>query len=196
MGAIIRCMALLVVFQATPWAHAQVYRCSSGGSTYLSDRPCPVLPKTQLGGYGPVAPGTYVPYSAPLPDAPRAQDHVKYLGSACASISEAIRTGPTRGVRADVIRGLQEEYSQKCSVEDQEARRQAQQDKAQELQGKLAERDNNIRERQQVKARLDYCTGMRDVIGLKRKRESALNAAEVEALRNLEKAYSARCIGQ
>jgi hypothetical protein len=196
MGAIIRCTALLVMFQATQWAHAQVYRCSSGGSTYLSDRPCPVLPKTQLGGYGPLTSGTYVPYSAPLPDAPRAQDYVKYLGSACASISEAIRTGPTRGVRGDVIRGLQEEYSQKCSVEDQDARRHAQQDKAQDLQGKLAERDNGVRERQQVKARLDYCNGMKDVIGLKRKRESSLNPTEVEALRNLEKAYNIRCIGQ
>ena len=196
MGGIIRCMALLVMFQATQWAHAQVYRCSSGGSTYLSDRPCPVLPKTQLGGYGPLTSGTYVPYSAPLPDAPRAQDYVKYLGAACASISEAIRTGPTRGVRGDVIRGLQEEYSQKCSVEDQDARRHAQQDKAQDLQGKLAERDNGVRERQQVKARLDYCNGMKDVIGLKRKRESSLNPTEVEALRNLEKAYNIRCIGQ
>jgi hypothetical protein len=179
---------------ATLLAQAQVYRCSSGGSTYLSDRPCAVVPRTQLGAYGPSNPGTYVPYSAPLPDAPRVQDHVKYLGSACASISEAIRTGPTRGVRSDVIRGLQEEYSQKCSVEDQDARRQAQQDKSRELQGKLAERDNALRERQQVKARLDHCDGMRDVIGLKRKREAELNPAEVEALRNLEKAYNARCI--
>jgi hypothetical protein len=153
-----------------------------------------LVPRTQLGAYGPTAPQTYTPYSAPVPDAPRVQDHVKYLGSACASISEAIRTGPTRGVRSDVLRGLQEEYAQKCSVEDQDARRQAQQDKSREFQAKVAERDGVARERQQVKARLEYCDGMRDVIALKRKREATLNTAEVEALRNLEKAYNERCI--
>jgi hypothetical protein len=153
-----------------------------------------LVPRTQLGAYGPTAPQTYTPYSAPVPDAPRVQDHVKYLGSACASISEAIRTGPTRGVRSDVLRGLQEEYAQKCSVEDQDARRQAQQDKSREFQAKVAERDGVARERQQVKARLEYCDGMRDVIGLKRKREPSLNAQEVEALRDLEKAYNSRCL--
>jgi hypothetical protein len=184
----------LILLSVALQAHAQVYRCGSGGATYLSDRPCALVPRTQLGAYGPTTPQTYTPYSAPLPDAPRVQDHVKYLGSACASISEAIRTGPTRGVRSDVLRGLQEEYAQKCSVEDQDARRQAQQDKSRELQGKLAERDSALRERQLVKARLDHCDGMRDVIGLKRKREAALNAQEVEALRDLERAYNARCL--
>jgi hypothetical protein len=184
----------LILLSAALQANGQVYRCSNGGGTYLSDRPCAVVPRTQLGAYGPTTPQTYGPYSAPLPDAPRVQDHVKYLGSACASISEAIRTGPSRGVRSDVLRGLQEEYSQKCSVEDQDARRQAQQDKSREMQGKLAERDSALRERQQVKARLEHCDGMRDVIGLKRKREASLNASEVEALRHLEMAYNARCL--
>jgi hypothetical protein len=36
--------------------------------------------------------------------------------------------------------------------------------------------------------------GMRDVIGLKRRRESFLNASEVEALRHLELAYNERCL--
>lgn len=184
---------LVLLFVALQ-AHGQVHRCSNGGTTYLSDRPCALVPRTQIGAYGPATPQAYRPYSAPLADAPRVQDHVKYLSSACASISEAIRTGPTRGVRSDVLRGLHEEYSQKCSVEDQDARRQAQQDRSRELQGKVAERDSALRERQQVKARLDHCDGMRDVIGLKRKREATLNAQEVEALRDLEKAYNARCL--
>jgi len=191
-----RCIAFLTLLLAASVVQAQTYRCSAGGATYLSDRPCAVAPKTQLGGYGPVAPAPYLPYSPQVADAPKAQEHVKYLGSACASISEAIRTGPTRGVRGDVIRGLQEEYNQKCSIEDQDARRQAQQDRAQELQVKLADRDSAAHDRQQAKARVDHCAGMRDVIALKRKREPELNPTEVQALRELERAYNERCLAR
>ncbi|WP_157615485.1 hypothetical protein [Rhizobacter sp. Root404] len=79
-------------------------------------------------------------------------------------------------------------------MEDQDARRRAQQDKSLELQTKIAERDQAQRERQQSKARGEYCDGMRDVISLKRRREAELNNAEVQALRSLEGAYNARCI--
>lgn len=193
MKCAIRAVPGLIMLVASLQAHGQVYRCNSGGATYLSDKPCALVPRTQIGVYGPTH-QTYTPSPRSLPDAPRVQDHVKYLGSACASTSEAIRTGPTRGVRSDVVRGLQEEYAQKCSVEDQDARRQVQQDKSRELQGKLAARDSALQERQQVKVRLDHCDGMRDVIGLKRKREASLNVQEVEALRELERAYNARCL--
>lgn len=170
---------------------AQNHRCSSDGRVYYSDRPCNGDTKLQM--YGPAR--TYPErYSPSTPGVPKAQEHVKYLSPACASISEAIRTGPARGVRGDVIQGLHEEYREKCSIEDQEARAQSRQERNNQQQTQVAQRENTAAERQQARERADRCNGMRDVISLKRKRESELNPREVEALRSLEKTYNEVCL--
>jgi hypothetical protein len=173
-------------------AAAQAYRCSSGDRTYFSDRPC--NGETKLQQYGPVT--TNPRYTPSTPGAPKAQPHVKYLNSGCASISEAIRTGPARGVRGDVIQGLHEEYRQKCALDDQDARAQAQQDLSAQRQTQIAQRDVNVADKQLAKERADRCNGMRDVISLKRRREAELNVKEVEALRSLEKTYNEVCIAK
>jgi len=188
--------AVVALLLAVPSVYGQTYRCSSGGSTHLSDRPCNDASKAQLGMYGPSRSATATPYSSQLPGVPRAQEYVKYLPSGCASIVEAIRTAPARGVRGDVVRALQDEYSQKCSLEDQDARNQLRQEKSQQQQIKLAERDGAVKERQQMQMRADQCGNMREVIALKRKRESDLNPMEVGALRDLERAYNERCISR
>jgi hypothetical protein len=92
------------------------------------------------------------------------------------------------------VHSLQEEYSQKCSVEDQDARNQLRQEKSQQQQIKLAERDSAARELQRAKLRADQCASMREVVALKRKRESELDSMEVGALRDLERTYNERCI--
>lgn len=192
----VRLLVLVSLLGGSSLAQGQTYRCSSGGTTYLSDKPCSTSAATQLRSYGPLRSATAPQYSAPTPGAPKAQEHVKYLGSGCASISEAIRTGPARGVRGDVIQGLHEEYRQKCALEDQDARTQLQQDISQEQRVKLDQRDSVVGERRQAIQRSERCTAMRDVIALKRRRESELNSKEVEALRNLERTYNETCIAQ
>ena len=183
----------LALLLGTTAAHGQTYRCSSGSGTYFSDRPCAAGAPAKLGAIGPVrAPAPA--YSPPLPGAPRAQEHVRYLGAECASINEAIRTGPSRGVRYDVVYALQDEYRQKCGLEDQDARRQARDDEVKQLQTQVAQRDSAKAQRRQTEAQSAQCLGMRDVISLKRRRESQLNAKEVEALRDLERSYNERCL--
>lgn len=184
------------MFFAAGAAYGQTYRCSSGSTTYLSDRPCSSGSANKLGGYGGSRASSGYPHFAPTPGAPKAQEHVKYLGAACASINEAIRTGPSRGVRHDGVSALQEKYREKCSIEDQDARKQAQDDSAQKVQARVAERDSLKSQKQQAEVRSAQCLGMRDVIGLKRKRESQLNETEVQALRSLEQAYNQRCLSQ
>jgi hypothetical protein len=184
-------VALLI---ATPTAYGLTYKCNFGAGSYLSDRPCNGTNSTQMNMYGPTRSGTNIPYSSQLPRAARAQEFVKYLPSGCATIIEAIRTAPTRGVRGEVVRDLQEEYNQKCSIEDQDARNRLQQEKQQQQQTKLAERDGARNENLQSKLRTDQCRSMRDVISLKRRRENELNSTEVGALRNLENTYNERCI--
>ena len=189
-------MAWFVV--AAPSALAQSYRCSANGATYYSDRPCATAAtRTQLGGYGPArSAATPTPTPTHLPDAPRMQEHVHYLGSGCASISEAIRTAPARGVRGDVVRELHDEYAKKCTLEDQDARAQLQRERAREQQSQLAQRDGAKVAQQQASLRADQCGAMRDVVALKRKREAELNGTEVQALRELEKSYNQRCLAR
>lgn len=186
-------IAALGLLSVAGAAFGQTYRCSTGSGTYYSDRPCAALGTPgKLGSIGPSRADP--PYSPPLPGAPKAQEHVKYLGAGCASISEAIRTGPSRGVRRDVIDSLQEEYRLKCALEDQEARKQARDEQGQAFKAQVAERDSARAQRKQAEIRSAQCLGMRDVIALKRKREGQLNDKEVAALRDLESTYNERCI--
>ena len=124
----------------------------------------------------------------------KAQDHLKYLRPECVSISEAIRTGPARGVRSDVVQSLHEEYRRKCSFDDQEARKQVIDDNKMEWQSRIAQRDVNKAARQQAAANSDHCFAMRDAVSSKRKRHEQLDPQETMALRDLERAYNERCI--
>jgi hypothetical protein len=188
-------LALAACLAAT-LAQAQAYRCSNGATVYYSDRPCGGPPPTKLGAYGGSRSTAQPSYAPQQPRAGKMQDHVKYLSPACADISEAIRTAPARGLRGDVVSQLHEEYRDKCLIEDQDARRQQQQDDQQAHRQKLAQRDSAANERNQSQQRAEQCTGMRDVIALKRSRESRLNETEVAALRSLESTYNARCIAR
>lgn len=181
-------LALLAV--VTAHASAQSYRCSSGGRTHYSDRPC----ASELKSYGP-APERHMPdrYHA-QPGMARAEEHVQHMGSGCAAISEAIRTGPARGVKNDVIRGLHEEYRLKCSMDDQAARDQVRQERQQMRQAEVAMREQEAARKRQLAEQRDRCNGMRDVISVKRAREASLNPKEVEALRSLERTYNQVCI--
>ncbi|HPG78238.1 MAG TPA: hypothetical protein PK756_06190 [Piscinibacter sp.] len=187
----------LAMLLAVAGVQAQSYRCSNGSSIYYSDRPCGQAPAGKLGAFGGnsrSAPSAA--YAPQLPRAGKAQGHVKYLSPACADISEAIRTAPARGVRGDVVTGLHEEYREKCSLEDQDARRQLRQDEQMQQSEKVAQRDSIANERAQAQQRADQCAGMRDVIALKRSREKQLNETEVAALRSLEGNYNSRCLSR
>ncbi len=188
--------AVLVALLPALGVHAETYRCRSGSRAGYSVRPCAPPNYAKLGGYGPLGATPTSPYAIRVAPVAKAEDHVKYLGSGCASISEAIRTGPNRGVRMDVIQGLREEYRQKCAIEDQDARSRARQDATAEQATKLAQRDVAQSQQQQAKAKADQCAGMRDVIATKRLRERDLNATEVAALRSLESSYNERCVAR
>jgi len=176
--------------------HAQPYRCSTADSTYFSDRPCPAGPTPRINVYGSGRANATTSYSPPQPGPGKMQDHVKYLSPECASIAEGIRTAPTRGVRGSTIAGLHEEYRQKCQLNDQDARRLASQDAADQTRQQLAQRDAVARDRKAAQVRADQCAGMRDVIATKRARESSLNPSEVSALRSLEQTFNERCIAR
>ncbi|MBK9238203.1 MAG: hypothetical protein IPO19_20375 [Rhodoferax sp.] len=52
----------------------------------------------------------------------QAPDTIKHLSPRCASLNDAIRTAPARGLKDDVISDLKREYREKCSDEESEAK--------------------------------------------------------------------------
>lgn len=189
----LRCLMVLLLGLATFGAGAQTHRCVVDGRVYFSQRPCPNPSGTVLGAYGPVPSRSTPTYSSPRPHR-QADEHVKYLGAECASLNEAIRTAPSRGVGHQVVRDLNDEYKRKCQEEDQYAR----QKWSEEMKLQRDERRTALAAADQDRARAqreaEHCNGMRDVIQLRRQRIDSLKPAEVESLRDFEQRYNARCL--
>jgi hypothetical protein len=189
------CVGMAVLWAAA--AQAQTYRCSSGGSVYLSDKPCGTGQVTgRVGSFGPTAAPPSPSYAPSYSRPSGVEAHVKYLGAECASISEGMRTAGVRGVRGTVVSELQREYQRKCALEDQDARRKVQQEAAQDMHQKQAQREAVVSARAQTQQSAERCAGMRDVITLKRHRESTLNDKEVAALRALEVTFNGQCLAR
>lgn len=188
-------LALSGLMAAAP-AQAQAYRCSNGGALYYSDRPCSGGAAPKMGAFGDARAQNAVPVLRTPPRPGKPDEHIKYLNPACADIAEAIRTAPARGVRSDVVSGLRDEYREKCSLQDEEARRQHQQDVQAKYGQQRAEREALAQQREQAQKQAAQCNGMRDVIALKRSREASLNETEIAALRSLEASYNGRCLGR
>jgi len=170
---------------------AQTYRCTADGRSYYSDRPCAAEPKLQSYGGRDAQVATYTP----LPQgAPRAEEHLKYLGSECAAISEAVRTAPARGVRHAEVNALRKDYEAKCAYEDRDARARVNSDRQQQYQEHQARKDADARSQKAAAAQRDRCVGMRDVIAVRRKHASELNAKEQDSLRALEKTFNEVCL--
>jgi hypothetical protein len=184
-------MALLAIAQGVS---AQTYRCQGDGGAYLSDRPCEGTNTGKLGSFGPARSWSPGHQLLPRNRTPAAEPFARYLNAECASIYDAIRTGPSRGVMPDVINALRKEYQDKCKFEEQEAMRRVSADDDRRMRDNQAAREARVAQRQQVQQLSDQCFSMRDAIASRRKREAELKPAEVESLRNLERAYNERCI--
>jgi hypothetical protein len=197
------CMAIVVtatVSLAAGSAAAQVYRCSNGSSTYLSDRPCSgsVAPPTSnanratfgAGGPQPQRP-TYT--SDYHPSMAKAPEHLRYLSPECASLNDAIRTGPARGLRSAAMSDLHNEYRAKCAEEESEAYQKLSRERGdqrlarrQELAAQQAEQQRSVREREQ-------CAELLRILQGKRQRLATMSAGEKADFEHSESAYHARC---
>jgi hypothetical protein len=180
---------------AAPAASAQaMYRCKSGNSTYLSDRPCTTGAGSTLGTIGGAPANTYQQPSATyVQRPPKTAEHVGYLSSACADIAEAIRTGPSRGVRGDVISGLYEEYRQKCSEDDAAARQRLSEDRRNERDAKRSVQTAAQQQQQQTRIASDQCNELLRILATKRRQTATMSDGERADLQRSETNYTERC---
>jgi len=170
-----------------------VYRCKSGNSTFVSDRPCPAGTGSTLGVAG--ATPTYgSPTQASSYQRPsETPEHTRYLSAACADISEAIRTGPSRGVRGDVLSGLHREYREKCADEDQAARQRVYEEQRRQRDDKRSAQAAERQQQQQARLTQEQCSEMLRILAGKRQHAAAMNEGERGDLQRFEANYAERC---
>ena len=169
----------------------QMYRCKSGSSTYVSDRPCPVGSDTRLTAYGPARTTEPRPtYQAPLQKAP---DHLRHLSAACAELNDAIRTAPARGVGRATQSELREEYQRKCQEEDELARKRVWEERRQQRDERKAEITSRQAEQARSVAAREQCVELLRILSEKRKRLDAMTAGERADHQRFETSYTERC---
>lgn len=184
---------------AVSYAEVRSYLCRAGDTWYQSTRPCPAeLPlsvsSTRLRKYGeePRFAGPTQRRST-LPQPADAPEHLEYLSSRCAEISEGIRTGPARGVPHSTIADLRREYEKKCREEDREARQQVAADKNAERERWLGERKAKRTQAQEAARYAQRCDEQLRILHSRRKRADSMTDGERADLVRFEATYRETC---
>jgi hypothetical protein len=118
---------------------------------------------------------------------------VQYLSPQCAEISEAIRTGPTRGVRGDTLSDLRREYDAKCRDDESEAHKQVSEKRKRERDQVQAERNATRVERERMALQEQQCSESLRILHGKRQRQGSMSDGERADLARFEEAHRTRC---
>jgi hypothetical protein len=191
------CPLLLVLGLLTlaPTASAQSYTCRDNtGRTYISLRPCPV---PGLIIYGPTerAPDgsgfgrSSSSYSPPMAKAP---EHILLMNPRCASLHDALRTGPSRGLSSATLSEMRSEYSRECDEEESRARSQLSRQSADKREQERESQRQQQAVSNQAKASAELCGELKRVIKTKKARTD-LTDGEKRDLERTEQNYIARC---
>lgn len=177
--------------QASSTAYAQSrYVCrQSNGSTTISDRPCNGSASSVV-AYGPTQQQST---SSSIPKAPEAPDHLKYLGARCASMNDAIRTGPTRGLTYQTMADLQKNYRKECADEESQAYSRLSEDRRNSQTAKNESQRQANAEKQQAALKQQQCDESKRIIYNKSVRTDLTEGERAELARFKEN-YQARCL--
>lgn len=199
---------LLSLVATSTWAQSTMYSCRSSNGSYMSTRPCPPVNdnadgSTRLRVYGSTentqsfrntARTTSSSYSSGyLPTPPRADKHLEYLSPRCAEVAEAIRTGPSRGVRGDVISELHREYRANCADEDRAARMQVQQRESAQHDQRQSQQRMAVAAKEQSNFEVEQCQEMLRILTAKRKRLDSMTDGEKQDFQRFSDNHKARC---
>ena len=184
---------LLASAAASSSARAAEYHCNGDGVSWTSSKPCPGTQRSEvraLGGGSATSP-SYTPTY--IPNLPKAPDYLPYMSVECAQLNDAIRTGPSRGLRAEPMAELQTDYRKRCSDDESAARRQfqeAEEDRKAQRQGAVAAVKA---EKARATQNNEQCYEMLRILHGKRQRVASMNDGEKADLQRFEDNYKARC---
>jgi Spy/CpxP family protein refolding chaperone len=186
-----RLALMLAIAASATAAHAEDYRCETNTSIYWSPRPCPT--RGQLGGMGPeptrreVVTTTYI---APIGQAP---DHQAYMSATCASMNDAIRTGPARGLQSAAMLELQRAYRKKCDEDEQQARQRFDQQKQAQRNERQSQQAAEQADQARVATSREQCDELLRILHGKRKQFDAMSAGQKADFQRFEGSYNERC---
>ncbi len=164
------------------------YTCTSNGRTYASSHPCP---SSGMVYYGPATTTTQSSESrvAKIDQAP---DTLKYLSPRCASLNDAIRTAPARGLKYETISEMRKEYDQQCSDSERDARDQMSRERRQNKQQMTEESKASQADRERANIQAQQCGESKRILFAKRARTD-LTDGEKADLQRFEENYRSRC---
>jgi len=164
----------------------QRYTCTSNGRSYASSQPCPT---SGMVYYGPV---TSSSHEAPMPKIDQAPAALKYLSPRCASLNDAIRTAPARGLKHDVINQMRKEYNDECSESERQANAQVSLDRNDKSKQMNDARQAERLDKERSAIREQQCGESKRILFAKRARTD-LTEGEKADLRRFEDNYRSRC---
>ncbi len=180
------CLCLLVCHYASAQSR---YSCpTSNGSYVISSTPC--TSQSSIVYYGPSA--GQAPQPTYIPKVPDAPEHLKHLGPRCSSMSDAIRTGPARGLKSETITALHKEYRRECAEEESEAFRKLARERTDARSAKQAEKTAMAQEQQRSQLAQQQCDESKRILFTK-KRRTDLTDGEKADLQRFEDNFKSRC---
>jgi len=168
------------------------YHCNGDGVSWTSSRPCDASKRNEFRGMGnaPAAPSYD---SAGLPTVTKAPEYLPYMSMECAQLNDAIRTGPSRGLKEGPMSELRADYQKRCSENEASARRQVQEAEKQQRERRDDQQAAAQAERSRSLLSADQCYEMLRILHGKRQRASSMNDGEKADLRLFEENYKTRC---
>ena len=173
-------------------AQRTLYRCTVDGRTSLSDRPCSGgPPQTGLAAIGP-AREARASYTS-TPTVSKAADYLEYLSPLCAELNEGMRNGPARGLGPRALAELHGSYRDRCSDDDQAARKRFAEEQTKKRDARHGELLAEKRERDRIAATREQCDEMYRIVHGRRKKVETMSVGERADFERFEANWKARC---
>jgi hypothetical protein len=183
---------LLLTFAAHAAFGQGLYRCNQGGGAYLSDRPCNSGAAPELKSIGPV-PERQSYNREYTPSLAKAPDILPFLSPECAQMNDAVRTGPTRGLKGTAMSELISNYRLRCGEDEQLAYQKMSQARSDERNNRKAAQAVQSAEQARAKMTVEQCGEMLRIIAGKRQRLSTMTPGEQGDFERFDANYRARC---
>ena len=123
----------------------------------------------------------------------KAPDVLPYLSPECAQLNDAMRTGPTRGLKGSALSDLTADYRKRCSEDEQLAHQRMHDDQGRERDQRQQAVTSRTAQAERVKLGSEQCHEMLRILAGKRQRASTMNPGELRDLELFESNYKARC---
>ena len=191
----VRFLAGLLLAGAHQAAQAQSsWLCSANGRTWQSAQPCPAGAAAQQRiVIDPRSEPRLPPLAGERASPDRPPPQLQFQSPRCAELSEAVRTGASRGLGRATLQELREAYRQQCGEEEVRAR---------SLVVDERNRQRDAREREERAARLELdrdklnreqCAEMKRILQTKRQRLETMTPGERGDFDRFEATWRTRC---